>query len=82
MEFEIKANIGFTDDFYNSSISVEDWETVENDIMDLPFVHIAWINHSCIVELHLETEDFDLAKERVYDTMVKVSKILDKYASD
>ncbi len=77
---DVRSCMDFLDDFRELDIHRDYWEAVERALLKLKYVERAWIDHTCLIETHLETDRFDVAGRRVEEIKKKARRVLERYA--
>jgi len=89
---DVRSCLDFLDDFQELDIHVDYFEAVENALLRLQYVDKAWIasrasipdprrfDHTCLIEVHFETDRFDVSARRLKIVKQKVRRVLERYS--
>lgn len=82
MRVEIRAQVDFLEVLQALPLlsrESEVWARAMERVRKLKYVHDAWIDHTCLIEISTETGDAAVAKRRIASVIEKATRILESY---
>lgn len=79
MPFELRAQVDFLDLLQSVEPPTEKWEAIIHRLVGLKYVKQAWIDHTCVIEVHLQTSNFQAAERRLKKVIEKATRIVASY---
>lgn len=83
----VLGNIEFEIDITNlvhstHNVDAMDWEDLVDDLHEIQYVALAWVEDTCGVRISLPGSNFDFARKTYHRVVRDIEEILDNYTRD